>query len=263
LKRSRRQAGAALVALVTMAMPAAAQDRSLPLHQLRSGLHFAGEDVKALQQDAGANPAQLWLEQGRQRWATAPAPDQRACANCHGALSQMKGVALKFPRVQAATGRLVNLDDQVQHCQSQHQNATPAAYESDALLALTMAITEASNGLPLQTALTPELQPHWQQGEELFKRRQGQLNLSCANCHDQHWGRRLFTDTLSQGQPNGYPLYRLEWQQPGSLERRLRSCLAGIRAEVPAWGNLGLRQLSLYLMWRGQGLPVEVPAVRK
>jgi L-cysteine S-thiosulfotransferase len=55
----------------------------------------------------------------------------------------------------------------------------------------------------------------------------------------------------------------LEWQKPGSLERRLRSCYAGIRAEAPPWGALEMRQLALYLMWRGEGLPIEVPAVRK
>jgi sulfur-oxidizing protein SoxA len=89
------------------------------------------------------------------------------------------------------------------------------------------------------------------------------MNLSCAQCHDQNFGQRLYTDLLSQGQPNGCPVYRLEWQKPGSLERRLRSCYAGIRAEIPPWGALEMRQLALYLMWRGEGLPIEMRAVRK
>jgi len=37
------------------------------------------------------------------------------------------------------------------------------------------------------------------------------------------------------------PVYRLEWQKPGSLERRLRSCLVGIRAETPPWGATKMR----------------------
>ena len=104
---------------------------------------------------------------------------------------------------------------------------------------------------------------HLQAGAALYQRRQGQLNLSCAQCHDQQQGRRLYSDRLSQGQPNGYPVYRLEWQTLGSLERRLRSCFAGIRAEPPPWGDQRMRQLALYLTWRGEGLPIEVPAVRK
>ena len=107
------------------------------------------------------------------------------------------------------------------------------------------------------------MRPHLLAGAELYQRRQGQLNLSCTQCHDRHWGQRFYTDALSQGQPNGYPVYRLEWQTLGSLERRLRSCYTGVRAEPPPFGDLALRQLSLYLNWRGAGLAIEMPAVRK
>ena len=75
--------------------------------------------------------------------------------------------------------------------------------------------------------------------------------------------KRLFNDPLSQGQSNAYPLYRLEWQSVGSLERRLRSCMNGVKAELPPWGSPRMRELALYLRWRAQGLPVEMPAVRK
>src|SRR6266849_1277701 len=65
----------------------------------------------------------------------------------------------------------------------------------------------------------------------LIDRRQGQLNLACSQCHDDHWGRRLAGNVIPQAHPTGYPLYRLEWQGLGSLQRRLRNCLVGIRAE--------------------------------
>ena len=175
----------------------------------------------------------------------------------------MKGAAVRHPRLHPVTGQLVNLEDQVRRCRTEQQRAVAPAFESDELLALTLLVTQASQGLPLRTEIDAALQPHWRAGAALFTQRQGQLNLSCAQCHDQRWGQRLYTDALSQGQPNGYPLYRLEWQKPGSLERRLRSCLSSIRAELPDWGDLGLRQLSLYLKWRGEGLPVELPAIRK
>ena len=238
-----------------------AQNRALPLSSLRSGIDFAGRDVQALQADAAGNPAQLWLQQGQLLWQTPAGDSQRACSGCHGSVAAMKGVALRYPRLR--DGTLINLEDQVRQCRGQQQHAPVPAFESDELLALTMLVTQASQGLPLNTAIDRKLLPHWRAGAAQFQRRQGQLNLACTHCHDQHWGQRLYTDALSQGHPNGYPLYRLEWQEPGSLERRLRSCYSGIRADVPDWGDLGLRQLSLYLMWRGQGLPIEVPAVRK
>lgn len=242
-----------------------AQERLLPLAAVRSGLEFAGRDVKALQADAPANPAQLWLGQGRALWAAPAGAAQRACSECHGDVAGMKGVAARFPRLHADSGRLFNLEDQVRHCRSQRQQAPAPAFESDELLALTAVITHASSGMPLRSEPDPgpELLAHRKAGAALFERRQGQLNLACTQCHDRHWGQRFFTDVLSQGQPNGYPLYRLEWQTLGSLERRLRSCYVGVRAEPPAYGDLALRQLSLYLHWRAEGLAIEMPAVRK
>jgi L-cysteine S-thiosulfotransferase len=258
-----------LIALWSVSGYAAAQTaappaRSLPLPQLKSGLHFSGKDVQALQADEFANPAQLWLSQGAQAWGQASAANGKSCVSCHGAAAtSMKGVAARYPAIDAASGRLFNLEDRIHQCTTRHQQAAAMPPESDALLGLTLLVTQASKGMPLRVDIGGAARGHWQAGATLYAQRQGQMNLSCAQCHDQNFGQRLFTDPLSQGQPNGYPVYRLEWQKPGSLERRLRSCYAGIRAETPPWGALEMRQLALYLMWRGECLPIEVPAVRK
>ena len=244
-----------------MAQPGPA--RALPLSQLKSGLHFSGQDVQALQADEFANPSQLWLSQGAALWKRASAANGKSCFSCHGDVASLKGVATRYPAIDTASGHLFNLEDRINHCTTRHQQAPAWAPESDALLGLTLLVTQTSKGLPLRVDIGGAAQSHWQAGAALFNRRQGQLNLSCAQCHDQSFGQRLYTDPLSQGQPNAYPVYRLEWQKTGSLERRLRSCYAGIRAEIPPWGATEMRQMALYLMWRGEGLPVEAPAVRK
>ena len=69
-------------------------------------------------------------------------------------------------------------------------------------------------------------------------------------------------NVVPQAHPTGYPLYRLEWQSLGSLERRLRNCLTGIRAEPYDYGAPELVDLELYLMWRARGMTMETPAVR-
>ena len=93
--------------------------------------------------------------------------------------------------------------------------------------------------------------------------RQGQLNLSCAHCHERNRGKTLLAEPISQGQSNSFPAYRLEWQGFGSLHRRLRACQFGIRAEQSAAGSQELLDLELYLAWRANGLPVEAPGVRR
>ena len=248
----------------THAEPDTAITRTLPLSQVRSGLHFSGKDVQALQTDEFGNPAQFWLSMGEQLWRQPSQANGKSCLSCHGeAITSMRGVAARYPSVDQRSGRLMNVEDRINQCTTQNQQRTALQPESDALLGLTLLVAQASKGLPLQVNITGAAKPHWQKGVALFNQRQGQLNLSCAQCHDQHFGQRLYVDPLSQGQPNGYPLYRLEWQKLGSLERRLRSCYSGIRAELPLWGAPEMRQLALYLMWRGEGLPLEVPAVRK
>ena len=67
---------------------------------------------------------------------------------------------------------------------------------------------------------------------------------------------------IPQAHPTGYPLSRLEWQAGRVLQRRLRNCLTGIRAETPTYGAAELVELELFLMWRASGMRLETPAVR-
>ena len=63
------------------------------------------------------------------------------------------------------------------------------------------------------------------------------MNLACTQCHDDQWGKKLAGNNIPQAHPTGYPLYRLEWQALGSLQRRLRNRMTGMRAEPYAYGS--------------------------
>ena len=127
---------------------------------------------------------------------------------------------------------------------------------------LTAYVGLQSRGMPMAVADDPPVRPFLDAGQRLFETRMGQLNLSCAQCHDRLAGQRLAGSTIPQAHPNGYPLYRLEWQGMGSLYRRLRNCLTGVRAEPFPPDSPEVVALSLYLAWRANGLKVETPAVR-
>ena len=159
-------------------------------------------------------------------------------------------------------GRPVDLEQRINSCRSNRQQATPLAYESRDLLALTAFIARQSQGAAIETGADPQLAPFIAKGRELFMQRQGQLNLGCANCHDDVWDKLLAGSAITQGHPTGYPLYRLEWQSLGSLQRRLRACITGIRAQAYDYGSPELVELELFLMSRARGMPVETPAVR-
>ena len=116
--------------------------------------------------------------------------------------------------------------------------------------------------MPVTPPVDSRLDAYRQQGQQRYTQRLGQLNLSCAQCHDDNAGGRLGSSQIPQAHPTGYPVYRLEWQTLGSLQRRLRNCMSGVRAEPFAFGAPELVELELYLMQRAAGMPLETPAVR-
>jgi sulfur-oxidizing protein SoxA len=174
----------------------------------------------------------------------------------------MRGVAGRHPAFSPALKRPVNLEQRINLCRTERQQAKPLPYESRDLLALTAFVGRQSRGQPIAMTIDERTKPFLDNGRAMFTRRQGQLNLSCAQCHDDNWSGRLAGNPVTQGQPTGYPIYRLEWQNLGSLQRRLRNCLAGMRAIAPPLGAHELVDLELYLMWRARGMRMETPGVR-
>lgn len=250
-------------AAAAIAVAASAFAGEIPRSERRSGYDFMSRETRAMQDDDSANPGLLWVLDGEGLWHRTTGSAGRACADCHGdARSSMKGVAARHPSFDTAQGRPVNLEQRINVCRINHQKAPALAWESRDLLALTAYIARQSRGLPIDVAIDRRTQPFLDAGRAAFYRRQGQLNLACSQCHDDNWGRRLAGNVIPQAHPIGYPLYRLEWQNLGSLQRRLRNCLVGIRAEPPDYGAPELVDLELFLMWRARGMTFEAPAVR-
>jgi L-cysteine S-thiosulfotransferase len=171
-------------------------------------------------------------------------------------------VAARYPSFSPALGRPIDLQQRINICRIEKQNASPLPYESKDLLALTAFLASQSRGLPIEVGNDERTRPFLEAGREIFYRRQGQLDLACAQCHNDHWSERLGGSPITQAQPTGYPIYRLEWQSLGSLQRRMRNCIVGMRAEAYPFGSPEYVNLELYLMWRARGMKLETPAVR-
>ena len=263
--RRLKWSAAAIVACLQLTPPLSGEDASSPIPpgELRSGSEFVSPATQAQQDDLSVNPGMLWVEQGSKLWHEASGSEARSCASCHGEPASLRGVAARYPLFDAALGRLLNLEARIQHCRTAHQKSTPLDYESQELLALTALVAFQSRGMPLAVAIPPEAQPAFAAGQALYHERQGQLDLSCAQCHEDNWGKRLRAERISQGHPNGFPTYRFEWQGIGSLHRRLRACFQGVRAEPFPSGSPELVALELYIAWRARGLAIETPAVRR
>ena len=252
-------AAAAGPALAGSALNIAAE----PADARRSGFNFMTPPVQAMQRDDALNPAMLWVGDGQALWNSKAGATDRACAACHGAApASMRGVAARYPAFDMASNRPVDLRQRINLCRVNHQLASALPPESQDLLSLESYLALQSRGLPIAPPADARLRAPTERGAARFTQRIGQLDLSCAQCHDDNAGQRLGGSTIPQAHPTGYPLYRLEWQGLGSLQRRLRNCMAGVRAEPFGFGAPELVELELYLMQRAAGLPMESPAVR-
>ena len=251
-----RRLGAAALAALVLAATAAAQD------QRRSGFEDMGAATQAMQRDDSMNPAMLWVQEGEQLWSRTPAGTARSCASCHGAPSSMKGIAARYPAWDEGLKRPVNLATRINLCRQRHQGEPALNAEHGDLLALEALVATQSRGLPIALSPDPRLRPHIASGEAWYRQRMGQLELSCAQCHDERAGGRLGSALIPQGHATGYPIYRLEWQGMGSLARRLRGCMTGVRAEPFAAHGPEMTDLELYLASRAMGMRIETPAVR-
>ena len=263
-RRSVRAVAALAPIVVAIALvPVAWHVAAAPADARHSGFDDMTPEVQAMQRDDALNPAFLWVRDGEAAWSRAAGHENRSCASCHGdAAASMRGVAARYPAFDAASDAPLDLGGRINACRVRHQGAPVLARESDELLALEAWVAFQSRGLPLAPDGDARLAPFRAAGERLWRRRMGQLDVSCAQCHEGHSGQRLAGSTIPQAHPTGYPLYRLEWQTLGSLQRRLRGCMSGVRAEPFPFDAQELVDLELYLAQRAAGLRVETPAVR-
>ena len=228
----------------------------------KSGFDFMQPATQALQKDDTQNPAMLWVKDGQALWSHPDGATKKSCADCHGDLSKMRGVATRYPMFASTTQRVINLGQQINQCRVDRQQASAWPAEHETLLSLEAAISLQSRGLPIAPPTQPRLADAQKRGETLFNQRIGQIDLSCRDCHETLAGKRLGGNTIPQAHPTGYPIYRLEWQGVGSLQRRLRGCMTAVRAEPYLYGASELLELEAYLAKRAAGMSLESPGVR-
>ena len=219
--------------------------------------------TQALQKDDTQNPALLWVKDGEALWNAKAGKSGKSCADCHGAAAEsMRGVAARYPAFDPQSQRPVDLAERINLSRTRNQQADAYPFESQELLGIESYIALQSRGMPILPPDDARLVAFRTRGEKLYRQRIGQLDLACAQCHDDNPGRKLGGSPIPQAHPTGYPIYRLEWQGLGSLQRRLRNCITGVRAEGWPYGAVELVELELFLMSRAAGMAMETPAVR-
>lgn len=229
----------------------------------KAGYLYLDAQTRAMENDDFSNPGFLMIDTGAKLWSTPDGTAGKSCQSCHSAPSSMKGVGAKYPLYDPASHNIIDLEQRINQERVNRMGAEPFKWESKELVALTAFVKLQSRGMPVAVDTSGPAHPYWTAGKKIYETRRGQLDMSCEQCHVQYADHQLRSDTLSQGQSNGFPLYRLDWQDIGSVQRRFKGCMENIRAKPFAFGSQEMIDLELYVASRGEGLPVETPAVRK
>jgi len=230
---------------------------------IRSGWTFRSEETQYLQTDDFDNPAFIFVDEARDMWNTVEGEAGESCASCHGTPEEgMMGVRAVYPKWNEGAEEVRTLEMQVNDCRTEQMQAEPLGYTSGDMTNMVALISSVSRGMPVNVAIDGPAAEMWEMGKELYYTRTGQLELSCANCHEDNYDNLIRADHLSQGQINGFPTYRLKNARLNAVHSRFKGCVRDTRAETFSPGGPEFVALELYVASRGNGLSVEGPSVR-
>lgn len=232
------------------------------LSEQYSGWHFRDADTRDMERDDFDNPGMLAVDAAREVWNTADGTEGKSCASCHGEPESLRGVRAVMPKFNEAKGEMYTLEMYINDCRTERMGAEAWGWNDADMVNMTALISYVSRGIPMNVAIDGPAAPFWEKGKEMYYTRYGQLELSCANCHEDNYGNYIRADHLSQGQINGFPAYRLKNAGLVSIHNRFKGCIRDTRAETFKEGSPEFIALELYVASRGNGLSVEGPSVR-
>ena len=248
------------IEMVTETEPAPHLDGALS--EVYSGWVFRSDETRSIQADDFENPAFIFVDQAIAAFNTEMGTEGNSCASCHESPEALRGVRATYPAWDAEHEEVQTVEMQIGECMSERMGAEPYPYDSSEMRNMSALIASVSRGMTVDVAIDGPAEDTWEQGREIYYTEYGQLELSCASCHEANYGNLIRADHLSQGQINGFPTYRLKNARLNSVHGRFRGCVRDTRAATFPVGSPEFVALELYVASRGNGLTVEGPSVR-
>lgn len=247
---------------IEMTVRAPAPDHVEGLSEIMSGWLFRSDETQAVQMDDFDNPGMIFVDAGREMFNAEIGADGESCASCHEGPETLADVRPTYPKWDPERETVQTVEMQVNECVTERMNLPEWKYTGDDMVNMTALLASVARGKPVDVAIDGPAQSTWEQGKEMYYTRYGQLELSCANCHEDNYGNNIRADHLSQGQINGFPTYRLKNAKLNAVQSRFKGCIRDTRAETFSPGSAEFVALELYVASRGNGLSVEGPSVR-
>ena len=238
--------------------------------KLESKNYFvAGEDLTL---------ADDYLDEGEALF-NKPGKNGKSCASCHtsgktsGKAQDLKGVGASYPKYDKELKKVVLIETRNNYCRENFMDSHSYKLGSRNSNTLTSYIKYLARNKAISIATDSKTQKALQQGKQSFYKKTGQLNFSCADCHDNAAGKWLRGQSLSSIKLGGehsytaatWPKHFIALHDLGliSLQQRIRHCQIVTLTYPLKPGSSEYVNLELFITSLATGKPMLTPTKSK
>jgi sulfur-oxidizing protein SoxA len=236
-----------------------------------------------LKADPWSNPGLLDADRGEALWKTPAGPNKVSLEKCDlgkGA-GVVDGVFAELPRYFADADKVMDLETRLMWCMEKLQGAKHAdlvkrPYPSGGqpvkdLGAIATYVASKSSGMKYAAKLDkPQETAVVAMGHDIFFRRQGPHDFSCATCHHDA-GKRIRLQGLpylanpaeAKGVVGEWPAYRVSTTQVMTMQHRLYDCYWQMRMPQLEMGSDVSVALIAYLVKNAEGGEIAAPGLKR
>lgn len=242
-------------------------------------------DYRAALADKDANPAFLVIDQGEMRFKEKRGPKNASLEKCDFGLGpgKLKGAYAQLPRYFKDTKQVQDLESRVMTCMIKLQGFTEAEIkqklyadqrlnESNTDMESIVAYVAAqSDGMKINPPMKHAAEKEAVKlGEEMFWRRHGPMDFSCATCHHED-GKRIRLQSLVnvykpqdiQATMSTWPTYRVSHGVVRNMQHRMWDCHWQMRTPDIDYGSPATVALISYLTHQAKGGTYDLPGIKR
>jgi sulfur-oxidizing protein SoxA len=210
------------------------------------------------------NPGMWAVDKGPELWKEKTSQGF-SCNTCHSdPASAFKTWAASMPKWEPRLKKVLGVEEFI----ARHAKATTGAdwlMETDNNRAMSVYLHFLANGSPIKVDTeSAEAKAAIARGVELSKRKVGQLNMACTDCHGiavNHWIRGQWMGE-PKGQFDHFPTWRTSLLAVWDIRQRFQWCSVNIRGDELPPDAKEYGDLELYLAAQNNGLKLSVPGIR-
>lgn len=201
------------------------------------------------------------IEEGKAMWEK-PFANGKTYAGCFP--NGGKNVAGNYPMFDDKEGKVVTFEMAINTCREAN-GEKPLDYSGKEIGKLTSYARTLSDGMKMNVKVQgPAALAAYERGKAFFYQRRGQLNFSCATCHQDNASHRLRSEFLSPavGQATHWPVFR-GGDNLVTLQQRYAGCNTMVRAVALKPGSQEYNELEYFHSYLSNGLPLKASVFRK